>query len=169
MRFVKLFILSLLILTLVISGISFFIPSHIRISRTARIDANKETAMSALSDPAKWKEWYLGADTVSFFYEAGIVKGLILNNEPKLSLVISDVKENEVVAFYDRGSEKEKIISTWQVFPEININHVTVQWFMDFHLKWYPWEKFSSLLYDKLYGSQMDLGLANLKKKLELK
>jgi hypothetical protein len=168
-RIVRLFILSLVILTLVVSILSFLIPSHIRISRTVRIDTGKEVAMQALSDPAKWKEWYPGADTLPFFYDAGIIKGLILRNEPKLSLVISGVNENEVVTSIDRGHGKEKIISTWRVIPEIQINHITVQWYMDFHLKWYPWEKISSLMYDKLYGFQMEQGLANLKNCLESK
>ncbi|HVE60520.1 MAG TPA: hypothetical protein VNA26_01785 [Chitinophagaceae bacterium] len=34
---------------------------------------------------------------------------------------------------------------------------------MDFHLKWYPWQKFSSLLYEERYGTMMQNGLTNLK------
>jgi hypothetical protein len=38
---------------------------------------------------------------------------------------------------------------------------------MDFRLSWYPWEKFSSLFYEKTYGAMMERGLNDLKKRLE--
>jgi hypothetical protein len=37
---------------------------------------------------------------------------------------------------------------------------------MDFRLSWYPWEKFSSLFYEKTYGTMMETGLLNFKKRL---
>jgi hypothetical protein len=37
---------------------------------------------------------------------------------------------------------------------------------MDFKLRWYPWEKFSSLLLEKRYGPVMEQGLAKLKKSI---
>jgi hypothetical protein len=39
----------------------------------------------------------------------------------------------------------------------------TLQWYMDFNLKWYPWDKFRSLFYENIYGVQMEQGLSNLK------
>jgi hypothetical protein len=38
---------------------------------------------------------------------------------------------------------------------------------MDFRLRWYPWEKFSSLLFEKQYGTQMEAGLESLKQLAE--
>jgi len=40
---------------------------------------------------------------------------------------------------------------------------VTVQWYFDFHFAWYPWEKFTSLVYDKQLGPVMEQSLINLK------
>lgn len=34
---------------------------------------------------------------------------------------------------------------------------------MDFHLSWYPWQKFGSLLYESTYGAMMEKGLTNIK------
>jgi len=42
-----------------------------------------------------------------------------------------------------------------------------VQWWMDFKLRWYPWEKFSSLFFENIYGAQMEKGLDNLKRLAE--
>jgi len=44
---------------------------------------------------------------------------------------------------------------------------LTLQWYMDFSLRWYPWEKFKSLFYENVYGVQMEQGLANLKELLK--
>jgi hypothetical protein len=38
---------------------------------------------------------------------------------------------------------------------------------MDFHLRWYPWEKFASLLFEQSYGPKMEQGLGNIKKMVE--
>lgn len=150
-------------MSFVICAISFFLPSHFRISRTIRINSSSEVVMKELNDPVQWKVWYPGADTADFFYESGVVKGLLLKKKPMLSFVISEVKENEVQAIYARGNGDQKILSTWKIFPEIGFNHITLQWYMDFHIGWYPWEKFASLVYDKFYGSMMDQALGKLK------
>lgn len=169
MRIIKLLVVSLVILVLVITALSFIIPSNIRISRTVRIQANKEAVMLQLKDPVKWKKWYPGADSVSFLSDSGIVNGFLFHSRPDYSLIISDIRDNEVVALIERGNNKEKIILTWRVYPENNLENVTLQWYMDFHLKWYPWQKFSALAYDKYYGSQMDAGLLRLRNELETK
>ena len=40
----------------------------------------------------------------------------------------------------------------------------TVQWYFDFHLKWYPWQKFQSIVYDKQLGPEMEASLENLRR-----
>lgn len=54
------------------------------------------------------------------------------------------------------------------MFHLIPAGSVTVvQWYFDFTFKWYPWEKFSSIIYDKQLGPQMEQSLLNLKRLLE--
>jgi hypothetical protein len=38
---------------------------------------------------------------------------------------------------------------------------------MDFRLRWYPWQKFGSLLYEDTYGTMMQQGLQKLKTSAE--
>ncbi|RYY90244.1 MAG: hypothetical protein EOO15_03290 [Chitinophagaceae bacterium] len=40
---------------------------------------------------------------------------------------------------------------------------LTLQWYIDFKLKWYPWEKFSSLFFENSYGNMMQTGLERMK------
>ena len=63
----------------------------------------------------------------------------------------------------DSGRSK----SGWNVMKNGTPYGYTVQWYMDFHLRWYPWEKFSSLLFEKRYGPLMEKGLTGLKAMLE--
>ncbi|HYM95335.1 MAG TPA: SRPBCC family protein [Chitinophagaceae bacterium] len=169
MRIIKLAFISLILLSVVITVISLFIPPHIRVSRTVRINTTKEAVLFQLIDPVRWRDWYPGADTSTFFYENGKISGIILNKELNQYLAITEKKENEIITSFNDPVSHRKITSDWRVIPETDSNSVSVQWYMDFDLRWYPWEKFSSLMYDKSYGFRMELGLNNLKKLVELK
>ena len=55
------------------------------------------------------------------------------------------------------------IISVLKVIRHQEGDSSTLQWYMDFKLRWYPWEKFKSLFFENIYGFQMERGLENLK------
>jgi len=165
MRILKLIIISIVSLLLIITIISLFIPSNIRIARAVHINSSKETVMEQLTNPIKWKNWYPDADSAKFFYAGGTIKGLVLDEEKDRFLTISKIKNDEVVAQYHLPNKK--IITGWQVTPSLDTNSVTVQWYMDFHLHWYPWEKFSSFVFERVYNPQLEKGLNNLKNLLE--
>ncbi|HEV8285800.1 MAG TPA: SRPBCC family protein [Chitinophagaceae bacterium] len=158
-------ILSIIFFLVIVSIISLFIPSHVRISRVVQINHSKEMVMSRINDPVEWKNWYPGADSAKLFYENGIAKGIILNERKHQNLIITSKKDHEVMAIYTMPNRK--VSTGWQIAPAIGSNSVTVQWYMDFHLHWYPWEKFSSFMFEKVYGPQMEAGLKNLKAELE--
>ena len=61
----------------------------------------------------------------------------------------------------------KKIPTGWLVAANPDANSVTIQWYMDFHLRWYPWEKFSSFMFERIYHPQLQQGLDNLKRFLE--
>ena len=121
--------------------------------------------MEELSDPSRWKEWYPAAQSADLYYEDGRLRGLILDDVKKRYIVIKEIKENEVVAAYVLPNRNVK--TGWQLAASIGRNSVTVQWYMEFHLRWYPWEKFSSFMFERVYGPQIQQGLDNLKALLE--
>jgi len=165
MRILKLIIISIALLLLIITIISLFIPSHVTISRAVQINTSKEKVMEQLSDPVNWKSWYPGADSTEYFYDGGIIKGLILNKNKHHYIIISSKRKDEVIATYILPHKE--IVTGWKVIPAIGSNSVTVQWYMDFHLRWYPWEKFSSFMFERIYNPQLEEGLNNLKVLLE--
>jgi Polyketide cyclase / dehydrase and lipid transport len=165
-RFIKLAFISFIILFIIVTAISLMIPSHVRISKAIRINAPKEKVMEQLSDPVKWKNWYPGTDSLDFLYINGEIKGFIANRQSMQGLMITGKNDSAVTAA-SVGATSKKISMGWNILRENNPGAVTVQWYMDFKLRWYPWEKFASLLFEKQYGIQMEQGLSKLKTMLE--
>ena len=112
-----------------------------------------------VSDAANWKKWYPGADSMNLLLVEGKIKGIEAHSGQ--GLMITSVNDSTVLAI-NTGSISRRGETGWNFYPANN-NAVTVQWYIDFHLKWYPWEKFSSLMLEKRYGPQMEQGLGNLK------
>ena len=54
-------LISIVILLLALGAIYLFIPANLKISRTIRIEANKEALYRKLSQSAAWAEWWPGA------------------------------------------------------------------------------------------------------------
>ncbi len=164
MKLLKLAIISFLFFFLLITGISLFIPSSVRISRAAEISAPKEKVMEQIAHAENWKNWYPGADSLQLLMIAGEPKGVIAVNDSMQGLQITEVNDSTVIAInVGRGSKENH--TGWKVMA--GGSSTSVQWYMDFKLHWYPWEKFASLLFDKQYGTPMEMGLNQLKKKLE--
>ncbi len=148
MRVIKLGVISLVVFSLLITFISFLFPSHVRISKAIDINADAKVVMAQLSDTSNWKNWYPGADS------AAVLPFII-------SVTDSSVLANTTLMNGRKG------ITGLNIYNAAIPNAVTLQWYMDFHLRWYPWEKFSSLLLEKRYGTMMEQGLAKLKALLE--
>jgi carbon monoxide dehydrogenase subunit G len=162
----RLLFFSFLFLFLLVTGISLFIPSHIRISKAINIAATADTVLRQVNEPVKWKNWFPGLESSKLFYEAGVVKGVIIDDSARQFIKIIETKKDEIVTELTSGSKK--IVSGWKIINyDRSGSATTLQWYMDFKLHWYPWEKFSSLLFEKSYGIKMEQGLNNLKKIVE--
>ena len=164
MRVVKLGIISIIFFSILITGISLFFPSHVHISKAIDIRTSKDSLMSRITDVTKWKSWYPGADTATYFVEQGKIKGIATGNDQ--ALVIREMNDSAVLTM-NVGTHLKSAGSGWNIFPGSFPNSFTVQWYMNFRLRWYPWEKFSSLLLEKRYGPVMEQGLERLKALLE--
>ena len=165
MRIIRLVIVSIIVFFIIITTISLFIPSHIQMAKAVQINAPKDSVMEQLSDPRNWRNWYPGGDSSKFFYKNDTIKGLILDETNQRDIIITDKKEDEVMAVYLLANKK--IPTGWKILSVEDPNSVTVQWYIDFHLRWYPWEKFTSFMFEKVYDPQLQKGLNNLKAYVE--
>jgi hypothetical protein len=165
-RLIKLGLISIIFFALLITGFSLFIPSRIIISKAINIGVKRDSIKNQLVGIENWKKWYPGFDTLQLL-ELDKKNGKVLSAKTMgISIVLSSITDSVIVAEF-RSNTKKPIINNWQTITYPHTDSVTLQWSMNFRLKWYPWEKFSSLLLEKRYGPQMEQGLANLKGLLE--
>lgn len=144
MRIIKLAFISLIVFSVLITLFSLFFPSTVRISKAIDINSGRDAVLQQLKDASNWKNWYPGADSAQLL--------------PAITVITdSSVTANSLLQNGRKG------ITGWNIYESAVPNTVTVQWYMDFKLRWYPWEKFSGLLFEKRYGPMMERGLEKLK------
>ena len=169
MRFIKPAILSLVILFLLVTGISLLIPSHVRISKAINMKTMPDSVWKEVDDLHRWERWN------PFFSELSSKKISWLDTIPGKWNSIK--VENTTIAWKEKNQEehiaellsnnRQPMVIGWKCIPHLHTDSLTLQWYIDFRLRWYPWEKFASLLFEKSYGTKMEQGLANLKTLLE--
>jgi hypothetical protein len=151
MRIIKLGIISLLAFALMLTFISFFFPSTVRISKAINIGAPANDVVEQLHHPGNWHpDWESAGGS-------------------RDSTLLSTRISNEETDYYFREAPGSRAKSGWKLLTGLYPDSVTVQWYMDFKLRWYPWEKFSSLLFENSYGPPMEKGLSQLKQRSEKK
>lgn len=164
MRYIKLAIISFIFLFLLVTLISLFFPSHIRISKAIDINTTGENAGQYIDNLREWRLWHpalkdIPEDEIKINEESSLsVKGTLIR--------IVDKKPGEVMLDIKK-EEGRTVKSSIKIISHAGADFLTLQWYMDFNLRWYPWEKFKSLFYENIYGVQMEQGLANLKLLLE--
>jgi hypothetical protein len=158
MRIIKLGIISAIVFALLLTGMSLFLPSHIRISKAVDIQTSRDSLLYYTTHTQHWPAWYPGA------------RSMVVNNDKMIT--DSSGTSTQITAVSDSAislitSGQRTIHSGWNIMEAATPNAFTIQWFMDFQLHWYPWEKFSGLTFEKRYGPEMEQGLKNLKVLLE--
>jgi hypothetical protein len=135
----------------VVTAISLLIPSHIRISKAINIHSDEEAIFALIRDTTQWKQWhpaFIQNDSTPEF--------------PAIHIIQKSESDSEIVMHLQQ-SGKPEVVNGWKIYQYPNVDSLTLQWYMDFHLKWYPWQKFGSMLYEKTYGSMMEKGLGNIR------
>jgi hypothetical protein len=150
-QLIKLGLISILFLFLVITGISLLIPSHIRLSKAINMGGTNESILYYVRNKNTWPQWH-----PAFMQDT---------SNRNSNMVITPRLDNDSEVLYQMQLPgKRPIMSGWKVYHHASTDSLTLQWYMDFHLPWYPWQKFGSLLYEGTYGRMMEQGLNNLKK-----
>ncbi len=155
MRLIKLAFISILLLFFVVTAISLLIPSDIRISKAINIHSGEDSIFALIRDTTKWKQWhpaFISNDSATAF--------------PQIHIVQQSESDSEIVMHLQQG-DKPEVVNGWKIYQYPHVDSLTLQWYMDFHLKWYPWQKFGSMLYEKTYGTMMEKGLENIKSRVE--
>ena len=149
-RTLKLGLISLVIIFLLITAISLLIPSQVRISKAIDITAPDTSVLRIIKDTGTWKNWYPAFQSETALLNKDLAIKTITSTDSKVEMELSKAGKNALV-------------NGWEVYTHGSSEDITLQWYMDFRLRWYPWEKFGSLFYESSYGAMMEQGLMNLK------
>jgi hypothetical protein len=163
MHFLKLGLISVIVLFIVTTAISLLLPSRVLVSRAADMHGSTQRLTSAIGDLQNWQNWMTDAKGEKGIHSYDGKSGLLTIGPTKIKLI---------------NKTDSTVITNWQTSTEMTgtfriINHhtpdslFTVQWQMEQHVKWYPWEKFASITKDELWGGSMEKSLDNLKSIIE--
>jgi hypothetical protein len=169
-RFVRLFIISIICLFAIVTAVSFFIPSRVRISKAINVKASPASIWLQIDDMGRWKNWNSffsdvdPADIQRIDSSDGKITGMTIRGT---SVSWEKQTPGQRIAAMSREG-RAPVLNSWSVLEIEGADSTAVQWYMDFHPKWYPWEKFASLMLEKTYGPRMEKSLGELKKLVEV-
>lgn len=165
MRFLKLGLISFLLLFLLITAISLLLPSTIHISRAIDISAPVDSVYTNINDLAKWKRWIANYDSsiVTLSPNTTGAGATLTMNKTTVSIVESN---DTIIRTVWKGGNKF-LEGDFNVIKQNGSAQITIQWHFIQRVKWYPWEKFALIVSNKSIGSVMERSLDNLKKLLE--
>jgi hypothetical protein len=168
MRLVKLVLISIVVLFGVTTFVFILFPSQVRVSRVITVDASKMRIAETINDFGTWDKWN------QFIRGPGLTnKSISSPSSGKGSFINADQAR-----VTNTGITQDSIKTRWQqpngkgfnaIFNLVQEdgNRVVIQWYFDFHSKWYPWEKLGTMFYDKQMGPLMEESLVNLKHLVE--
>jgi hypothetical protein len=164
MKYLKLVIISIVVLFMVLVFLFALFPNHIRISRVINISSSAKRVSQVVGDMADWGQW-------NQFVKLSNGSGASLSNPSAgqgaylktAQLTISIVQDQvDTVATRWEPANGQKFTGGFAMLQTSDSNTV-VEWYFDFYSKWYPWEKLGIMFYDKQMGPLMEKSLVDLK------
>jgi len=158
MRFIKLALFSIVFLFIIITCVGLLFPSTVVVSRATDIIAPKDSILALVKDINQWKQWVEGMKN----------DGIVVSSPTEADLAgtkvsIHSIKDYTVGSTWAgrKGTVQESSIRIYQdsISPK-----AVVHWQFTQKLKWYPWDRLSSMMNDKIMGEQLERNLANLRK-----
>ncbi len=163
----KLIIASVIILFGVVIFLFALFPADMSITRIVRINAPKDSVWKEVGDLRTWIKWNeliqvrRRTNSGNMNTRRGDSNHI---NSTDLKVYLLRKTADSVITKWEGGSAKS-FLGNYIFFEDHG--EVVVQWNLEFHLHWYPWEKLASMYYDKELGPLMEHSLVNLRNVME--
>ena len=149
MRLIKLAIISIVLLFAAATAVSLLIPSRVRISKAINLH-DPQPALALIWDTTSWHRWH-----PAFMNDT-------LQQRHPIHFALQEKTDSSLRILLRQGN-KRPIDNGWIIHRYASSDSITLQWYMDFQLKWYPWQKFSSMFFENTYGRMMEEGLGHIR------
>ena len=154
MRLIKLVFISLFFLGTLITAISALFPSTVIVSRAIELNCTPDKISFYTADLKNWSAW------MSDWKESKVV---VVNNKASVgSQTIELIDKNDSSVRYNWVATGQAPYLVQFEWIHLKDNAYVIHWTFEQHVSWYPWEKFQTLLNEKVLGSKMEVELANL-------
>ena len=166
MKFIKLIVISLIVLFLLVTGIGLLFSPNVTVMRSVNINAPKDSVYAMLSDIGNWQYWMFdSARTPQILSQNTFGKGAEAQ-VGKTKIVITQTTDSTVESLWQTGKIHDQLCD-FVLTQNAQSPGIQITWYFQQHLGWYPWERIGAALNEKILGPSMDSGFARLKRKLE--
>lgn len=145
---------------------SLLLPSKVSITKSVLINAPIEKVKNQIIHFDQWKNWYPAFKDEKVI----VIKDTLKSNSVTLKkddgkiihLIISQLKPDVINVDIQSSSSSARVDYEFILSPRAN-NEIQLTWNVNTQLGWYPWNRISGILLDKVSGVQYELALADLK------
>jgi hypothetical protein len=158
---IKLGLISLIVLGIIVTLIGLLFPSTVLVSRAVDIKAPIDSIKYRVGKMEQWALWIGGMNDSSVKINADTDAQL-----GNTHVQISQITDSTVVSTWT-SLNGEQQLSTIRIIGNNTQDYAVVQWQFVQKIGWYPWDRFGSMMNDKIMGTMMEENLQSLKKSLE--
>lgn len=162
MRLIKLAVISFIVLGLLVTALTSLLPSTVYVTRTINIQAPKDSVFAQINDLRNWKNWYANMDSATLAYGHITTGPSAFVRADKTSILINSVTDSKIIVTWQTASNRP-LEGSFTFRKDSADSETSIQWEFVIPVKWYPWEKLSSIVSDKALGGVMEKSLDKLK------
>ncbi|HEX5153344.1 MAG TPA: SRPBCC family protein [Parafilimonas sp.] len=167
MRYIKFAVAGLIVLFILFTAIGLLMPSSVTVLRSVDIQAPADSVRYYTNDLSKWRHWINGADTT--YYKQFTGSTIEKNSRIALGTYTITVIENDdkhILTSWESKNNREQL-NRLELFYNSSAGTTMVNWSFKQQLNWYPWERITAMLHDKIFGPSMEASLNKLKQVCE--
>lgn len=146
MRVIKLGFISVVIFFVLLTLGGLLLPSHNIVSRAVNIKAKPISILQLIQNKSQWHMWMEGMDSTA------------LNKHQQIQII--SASDSLIVANWKTA--EANYTTKFRLIYSPGQAVTIVQWQFEQDVAWYPWERLSSLMNDKILGTLMEKNLARL-------
>ncbi len=155
--------ISLVGLFLVTTAIGLLFSPKVVVTRLITLHRPAASVMAAVGDINQWGAWMEGVRENGLKVVSGdgkTVQSVAAIGTTRITITAANA--SQVLTTW-RGSKGYEQKSGFILSPDASGANTTVTWFFEQDLKWYPWERFGSLMNEKILAPTMEKSLEGLK------